>query len=150
MNIRRLLVLQEVVAGLFGEIHLTGQGQIGPLGLSAGISTFHTKRPKEYRADSVSLSGNLSTASRQFGLAAVRTFDPLCRYADILLGLSLLCGQLLLCFASARHHRPSLTLHLILSLATLTLYWAWAAWLRWAKGEAEASKEVSIASHRFP
>lgn len=65
------------------------------------------------------------------------------RYVDILLGLCLLVSQVLLCYSSIRKKRETLTLFFILSMAVLILYWVWFAYLKYGKGESEASKEVS-------
>ena len=65
------------------------------------------------------------------------------RYVDIFLGLSLLLSHLVLCYGSSQERRAPLTLFLILSMASLTLYWVWFGYLKYAKGDGEASKEVS-------
>ena len=65
------------------------------------------------------------------------------RYVDIFLGLSLLLSHLVLCYGSSQERRAPLTLFLILSMASLTLYWVWFAYLKYGKGDGEASKEVS-------
>ena len=66
----------------------------------------------------------------------------LLRYVDIVLGLCLLVSQVLLCYSSAKKRRETLTVFFILSMAVLTLYWVWFAYLKYGKGESEASKEV--------
>ena len=59
-----------------------------------------------------------------------------------MLGLSLLLSHLLLCHASSQERRATLTLFFILSMATLVLYWAHFAYLKYGLGDGEASKEV--------
>ena len=68
-----------------------------------------------------------------------------CRYVDIVLGVCLLISQVLLCYSAAKKKRDSLTLFFILSMAVLVLYWVWFAYLKYGKGESEASKEVILA-----
>ena len=67
------------------------------------------------------------------------------RYVDIVLGLCLLLSQLLLCYSAVKKKRDALTLFFILSMAVLVLYWVWFAYLKYGKGESEASKEVILA-----
>ena len=64
------------------------------------------------------------------------------RYVDIFLGLFLLLSHLVLCYGSSQERSPPVTLFFILSIAVLTLYWAWAAYLHYGVGDGEASKEV--------
>ena len=66
------------------------------------------------------------------------------RYVDILLGVCLLAAQVLLCYSSVKNKRDTLTLFFILSMAVLVLYWVWFAYLKYGKGESEASKEVLL------
>ena len=61
---------------------------------------------------------------------------------DIVPGLGLLASQILLCYSSVKKKRDTLTLFFILSMAVLVLYWVWFAYLKYGKGESEASKEV--------
>ena len=63
-----------------------------------------------------------------------------------MLGLCLLLSQLLLCYSAVKKKRDALTLFFILSMAVLVLYWIWFAYLKYGKGESEASKEVMLAS----
>ena len=72
----------------------------------------------------------------------VVSLTELSRYVDILLGVCLLISQVLLCYSAAKKKRDSLTLFFILSMAVLVLYWVWFAYLKYGKGESEASKEV--------
>ena len=67
------------------------------------------------------------------------------RYVDIVLGVCLLLSQLLLCYSAVKKKRDTLTLFFILSMAVLVLYWVWFAYLKYGKGESEASKEVILA-----
>ena len=77
-------------------------------------------------------------------IRAVFSFSVLCpRFVDILLGLSLLLSHLVLCHASSQEKKVSLIFFFILSMATLTLYWAWAAYLQYGLGDGQAAKEVS-------
>ena len=62
-----------------------------------------------------------------------------------MLGVCLLISQVLLCYSAAKKKRDSLTLFFILSMAVLVLYWVWFAYLKYGKGESEASKEVILA-----
>ena len=62
-----------------------------------------------------------------------------------MLGLCLLLSQLLLCYSAVKKKRDALTLFFILSMAVLVLYWVWFAYLKYGKGESEASKEVILA-----
>ena len=66
----------------------------------------------------------------------------LCRYVDICLGLSLLLSHLLLSYGSVQERRHTVMIACILSMAVLVLYWLWFAYLKYGKGESEASKEV--------
>ena len=66
----------------------------------------------------------------------------LCRFVDILLGLSLLLSHLVLCYGSVQERRATVTLFFILSMALLVLYWAWFGYLKYCMGDEEASKEV--------
>ena len=69
---------------------------------------------------------------------------PSHRYVDIVLGLCLFASQILLCYSSVKKKRDTLTLFFILSMAVLVLYWVWFAYLKYGKGESEASKEVIL------
>ena len=81
------------------------------------------------------------------GLTGVVSFlTDHCRYVDIVLGVCLLISQVLLCYSAAKKKRDSLTLFFILSMAVLVLYWVWFAYLKYGKGESEASKEVILAT----
>ena len=66
---------------------------------------------------------------------------------DILLGLCLLTSLVSLEYGSMTGERPPLTLFLILSLATMAVYWLWFLYLKYAKMESEASKEVRGGVH---
>ena len=61
---------------------------------------------------------------------------------DILLGLCLLTSLVSLEYGSMTGERPPLALFLILSLATMAVYWLWFLYLKYAKMESEAAKEV--------
>ena len=61
---------------------------------------------------------------------------------DILLGLCLLTSLVSLEYGSMTGERPPLALFLILSLATMAVFWLWFLYLKYAKMESEASKEV--------
>ena len=65
------------------------------------------------------------------------------RFVDIFLGLSLLLSHLVLCYGSSQERRAPLTLFLILSMSSLSLYWAHFAYLKYVRGDTgEANKEV--------
>ena len=66
------------------------------------------------------------------------------RYVDIVLGLSFLVSHLILMHSSKHESRSHLTLYFVFSVSTLILYWAWFVYLKYAMGESEASKEVSM------
>ena len=70
--------------------------------------------------------------------------DSYSRYADILLGLSLLLSHLVLCYGSVQEMKAALSLFFILSLSLLVLYWVWFSYLKYGKGESEAAEEVSL------
>ena len=61
---------------------------------------------------------------------------------DILLGLCLLTSLVSLEYGSMTGERPPLALFLILSLATMAVFWLWFLYLKYAKMESEAAKEV--------
>ena len=63
---------------------------------------------------------------------------------DILLGLCLLTSLVSLEYGSMTGERPPLALFLILSLATMAVFWLWFLYLKYAKMESEAAKEVKI------
>ena len=69
-------------------------------------------------------------------------FFFLSRYMDIPLGLILLTSLVSLEYGSMTGERPPLALFLILSLATMAVFWLWFLYLKYAKMESEASKEV--------
>ena len=60
--------------------------------------------------------------------------DSYSRYADILLGLSLLLSHLVLCYGSVQEMKAALSLFFILSLSLLVLYWVWFSYLKYGKG----------------
>ena len=62
---------------------------------------------------------------------------------DILLGLSLILSHLVLCYGSVKERKAAITLFFILSISVLLLYWVWWGYLKYGKGESEASKEVT-------
>ena len=66
----------------------------------------------------------------------------LARCVDMMLGLSLLLPHLVLCHASSQERRAVVRIFFILSMASLTLYWAWFGYLKYGVGDGEASKEV--------
>ena len=75
----------------------------------------------------------------------IQTFNIttfLSRYMDILLGLCLLTSLVSLEYGSMTGERPPLALFLILSLATMAVFWLWFLYLKYAKMESEAAKEV--------
>ena len=82
------------------------------------------------------------------GWAVLCTLSPLSlvyfRYVDIVLGLSFLVSHLVLMHSSKHESRSHLTLYFVFSVSTLILYWAWFVYLKYAMGESEASKEVTM------
>ena len=61
---------------------------------------------------------------------------------DIILGLSLLLSHLVLSYGSSKEKKVLVTLFFIFSISVLVLYWVWFGYLKYGKGESEASKEV--------
>ena len=64
------------------------------------------------------------------------------RYVDIFLGILLLCAQLCLLHGSHQRNRLTLIIFLSLSLTTISLYWVWFAYLKYALQDTEATEEV--------
>ena len=65
------------------------------------------------------------------------------RYVDIFLGGLLLAAHICLLHGSHQKNRLTLILFLSLSLTSLSLYWIWFAYLKYALQDSEATKEVS-------
>ena len=84
--------------------------------------------------------------SRTEGRVGFSTSTLLARFVDIILGLSILLSHLVLCHGSSQERRAVVRIFFILSMATLALYWAWAACLQYGLGDGQAAKEVMLNS----